>query len=368
MTKVPDIGSTVQDGSSFSASYSSPNGVIMPKENDHSESERYNPSENGDNGGLPEEEMVAPKENRAVWYLRILVFFVLFLVASVVCVSVYLVSEQAETQDFEDDFEDIGTKLVSSFESTLKQRFGILEEFAQDVTSYVHDSQSLTAGGSSNNNMDMNSTDTTTVRWPFVALPNYEQRAMSSVRLADLFSLVMMPIVSESDRADWDDFVVANEGWRAEGIALQRGVPVDDVVVPPVHATVSNFSMLPDVSPGPYIPLWQLAPSVPTPMINVNLFSHPHYHKTMRICMEKKRPVLTGSYDFWDPETRDSDPRRPLHQMYMDANEDFGTIYTDDPVVPLFYPGRCLPRLILAKRHRSRVSFRNYQYLDSILS
>ena len=301
--------------------------------NDHSESDRYNHSENdNDDGDL----VVASKENNAVWYLRILVFLLLFLVALVVCVSVYLVSKHAETKDFEEDFEDMGAKLVSSFESTLKQRFGILEEFAEDVTSYVQDSQALDV-------VEHNSTDVikgATPRWPFVALPNFEKRAGSSRGLADLFSLVLMPIVSETDRAAWDRFAVNNQGWRAEGIALQRGVPVEDVVIDPIHSSIANFSMLPDISPGPYIPLWQLVPSVPTPMINVKLYAHPHYHKSMKIAVEQKKPVLTGSYDFWDPETRDADPRRPLHQMYMDANKDFGTIYTDDPVMPLFYPGK----------------------------
>ena len=108
----------------------------------------------------------------------------------------------------------------------------------------------------------------------------------------------------------------------------------------PLRETIGNMSLLPELGPGPYLPLWQQSPSVVSKMTNVNIYSHKHYHKSLKICIEKRKPVMIKSYDFWDPETRDSDPRRPLHQAYMDANEDFATIYTDDPIMPLFYPSK----------------------------
>ncbi|CAB9514588.1 unknown protein [Seminavis robusta] len=92
-------------------------------------SRQFNNDASGDgmhtgNGGtrdLYTELEVAKKEDRWVFWLRILTTLVLLAVAVTVCVVVYLEGRKSETKSFEQDFSDLGEKMVQSFEAKVEQ-------------------------------------------------------------------------------------------------------------------------------------------------------------------------------------------------------------------------------------------------------
>ena len=180
------------------------------------------------------------------------VALVLLCVALAVCLVVYFFVRNAEKDDFENDFADVGDKLVESFELTLQQRMKVIEGFSLAVTSYA-----------------LHHPNTT---WPMVTLPDYEQRARNVAQLAYLFSINLLPLVKDENRVEWEHYSRQNGAWVAEGLAFQQGVQVDQVSAPPINPAIMAFvdgKFGPNPHPGPYLPLWTQYPSITLPMTNI---------------------------------------------------------------------------------------------------
>jgi hypothetical protein len=208
-----------------------PKDIQTDDDNDSSRASEDNPEP------TQEEQLVlAKKENRAVWYLRFTVFLLMGAVALAVCLTVFFGAKNSEQSDFEEDFADMSQKLVESFQVSFSQRLGIYEDFSYEITSYTLD---------------------TNTSWPLVALPDFERRAGRTARLANMLSIIILPLVEAQVREEWENFANASFGWKAEGIALQQGVPVEDVEVPPLTPFIYQNGpdgREPAGGPGPYFP------------------------------------------------------------------------------------------------------------------
>ena len=165
---------------------------------------------------------VAKEEDKWVWRLRLLTVLVLIAVTVVVCVVVYQEGRKSETAAFEQDFSDLGEKLVRSFEGIVEQRFGIVESFADTITS-----DSLAAG---------NGTST----FPYVTPHNFIYRVENTAELAQLMFLLFLPRVQRSEVNEWSAYAKENTQWYTQGWAHQAGVPEEDVPEPNVFPTIMN--------------------------------------------------------------------------------------------------------------------------------
>jgi hypothetical protein len=294
-----------------------------------------NHNEHSENEPIEEVKLeFAKKENNAVWYLRISVFLLLMCVALAVCLSVYYVGVASEKEDFEQDFEDLGDKLVESFGLTIRQRFGIVENFALGLTSFV--------------NNDANNS------WPFVTFPDYERRAGSTARLADLTSLHLIVRVETEQRTAWDTYSNLNQGWYAEGFAVQQGIPVEDVeagpIAPTIIAPTAEGTVGPDPGPGPFFPIWQSFPVIPVPLSNFNALKITP--KPMGAVLASGKPVIRESVVL----TEDSD-EYPLYNMFLKTYESYGTKYDFDPATSLFFPGKFVIHRFSTPRGKGERSF-----------
>jgi hypothetical protein len=309
--------------------------------NDHSEHE-HEPTEEA-------KLEFAKEENNAVWYLRFFVFLLLACVALAVCLSVYYVGTASEKEDFEQDFEDLGDKLVESFGLTIRQRFGIVENFALDLTSFV--------------NNDANNS------WPFVTLPDYERRAGNTARLADLTTLHMIVRVETEQRTAWDAYSNLNQGWFAEGFAIQQGIPVEDVEAPPIAPTIimptPEGEIVPDPGPGPFFPIWQTFPVIPVPLSNYNTLKVTP--KPMTAVLESGKPVVRETVVI----AGEDDPSYQLYEMFLETYESYGTKYEFDPASSLFFPGKFIhtlfPRLV-GKGRKEILSLTVFQSFQSSIA
>lgn len=279
---------------------------------------------------------VAENENRAVWCLRFFVIFLLTSVALAICLTVYFTAKDGQQQDFEKGFDEVGVKVVESFELTLRQRVGIIENLAQDITAYENNSPNIS--------------------FPFVTVPDFERRAHSIGKLASIMSAGIFAVIESEEREAWDAYSSnpKNQEWLAEGISVRTGIPLEEakaqVTPSPIAPSIwgvfpgQDPPIGPETRPGPYVVQWQISPATTAVVYNLNLATHPHYVDAIKTVINEKQTVFPASYDFTDPATRDTDPRRPMIQSFLASYESYGTgvTYDDDPILPLLVPSKWL--------------------------
>ena len=124
--------------------------------------------------------------------------------------------------------------------------------------------------------------------WPFVTVPFFEVYA-SSIRSSAWVDLVITaPLVSEVDRASWEDYSTKNQGWMTESHArtAETVARTSQRIDSQQQTTSSKHDFSPYIhlrngqrvpgDQGPYAPLWQLSPVPDHPdTINLDLFSFP---------------------------------------------------------------------------------------------
>lgn len=301
----------------------------------------------------------ANKESKAVFWLRIIIFFSLFCTAAVVSFGVYHVSQAEEQDDFEAAFEIHGTKVIESFKAGFDRKIGSIGGMANAITNYaVSDADA---------------------EFPFITVPNFEVLG-SDVRVqADALAVVWAPLVVEEKRPEWEEFALSNHGQmdaavekdanylkeedafytaieaegRASGTettdnsdsqkrALQGGHPnmLQDGSnyhlriwdIPRNHnASVENS--------GPYLPLWQRSPVPPGSQVLINM----NWGTTLGMA-NIYRYVLEGIDNPKVVINQAAVPvalgREQIKQMVSHSQFRFetGNEYLDDPTSFLFYP------------------------------
>lgn len=57
--------------------------------------------------------------------------------------------------------------------------------------------------------------------WPFVTVPNFYVQAAKIKLLSDVGYIMVNPLVTNENRREWEDYVVANQGWVNESMKVQ---------------------------------------------------------------------------------------------------------------------------------------------------
>lgn len=280
----------------------------------------------------PEEEeeiVVAKTENKAVWLLRLTCFVLLVAFAVTVCLLAYFQIQKEETQDFEESFAEVGSKLVSSFDTTMKYRFGSIEKFASDLTFHAI-----------NQVQDENKTNS----WPLTTLPDFEYRAGETARLADVISIVVANKVETEDRSEWEAYTQETKGWMEDGIAYNQGVesvedlnitilPIPEQIVRRNH-TLRKF--LPEVESGPYYVAWQSYPILPDYRANRNILAANGHTAAVKHIEATHDVVLPASFEFYNIPESEKIKRRDEFRGFLQFYD--GVDYLADPAVNIYYP------------------------------
>ncbi|CAB9506880.1 Receptor-type guanylate cyclase gcy [Seminavis robusta] len=254
---------------------------------------------------------LAKKEDKAVWVLRLVVFFLLASVALAVCLLVYFSTKSSLQDDFETDFHKLADKLVRGFETSVHQQFAIIGNLATDITAYAK-----------NQNKS----------FPFVTLPDYNVRAGELAEIAGLATLVLFPMVEETDRKDYEAYTVANQGWKADACTAELGLSPEELgPMPPIASRIMNLTRQPTVDEAPFFPIWQIHPCVKLPIQNTDLFHTPLYFGPISHALHNHQPAMSASFGFWDnPNATD---------WRLQTFRDIPAMqYQDDPVLPAFQP------------------------------
>jgi hypothetical protein len=323
-------------------------GVTGLEKRSEANSERSSPSNHGSSttgskgGGGQKDECATMREShnasKAIFRLRFLLAAILLAATFLAAFGIHKVTRDGEEEQFETTYNGNAIKILDAFEESLRHTIGAIDNYAV-----------------------VTSTEAEKEDWPFVVSSNFQVRGASSRALAGAGLLSVVPLVSEENRAEWEEFSGNHSGWVDEGIehngshnrddghnhTLRRRQLQIDEDNEHEEETPADFSQgiantiyriedhnhdaIVEDSEGPYWPVWQTNPIRRT-MVNYNLITHGSFGKDMAEVFEKQQIVIGLVADVSDIH----DPfnflyHTPhLHSEKINNQEDHNHEETDD--------------------------------------
>jgi hypothetical protein len=148
-----------------------------------------------------EQVTIAKQETKDVVRLKLLVLLVLIISAGAVASFIYLYLKWVEEKAFCDEFHDHADKILQSVGSTVDNILGSFDSLAVSTISLAR---------------------ATNQTWPFVTLPDFAVRMSKVLPLSRTFVMQMLPLVTPSQRDEWEAYTVQNDYWVNESIEVQR--------------------------------------------------------------------------------------------------------------------------------------------------
>jgi class 3 adenylate cyclase len=219
-----------------------------------------------------ERKTLAKKENRAVFWSRILVIVVLCTTAALVVTFVYKNMSDSQQESFEVTFQSDSLKILDSFHRSVRRMIDSCDALSIAYTSYA---------------LSSNST------FPNVTLPNFQLVSANSRIMSETVVFNYHPMVTDETRKGWEAYVVENRvEFNISTLSEYSSIAYQDAEYNQSHGrnlqVIQGFqdeigNLGPDglVHPalpgtGPYLPIWQLSPFTPIPVLfNFNVLSHP---------------------------------------------------------------------------------------------
>mgnify|MGYP005847633547 CR=1 FL=1 len=145
---------------------------------------------------------LAKRETKTVRTLRGILIFVLVAAATGVSLAVYRFTSSQEQKSFEDAFLAHGSKVTEALSLNVEKQLHLMDTFAISLTAYAKDQNNA---------------------WPFVTVPAFERMAHSVLPQIQGLSLVYLPIVTDEERKQWEQYAQENfHRWANESIAFQE--------------------------------------------------------------------------------------------------------------------------------------------------
>jgi hypothetical protein len=143
-------------------------------------------------GSSAEDEKIqlANRETLIVFRLRLLVFLVLLLASIAVSVVVYYITNDAEEAEAKTQYDGAAERVIEAFIGIVDSKLATMSSLG--VAAIAH-------------GVDHTRT------WPFVTLSSFQQRASTAREESGALYVQINPMVSESDRQEWEEFVVGED-------------------------------------------------------------------------------------------------------------------------------------------------------------
>ena len=191
--------------------------------------------------GNEERQALFRKESKAVASLRFLVLGVLLFTGVLVALATFFFAENHETDIFQAHFVDRATTIFESFKNNVQLKLRALDSMSADISS-----QARREGA----------------EWPFVTVPDFEMKASKFRELSGSNSIMLLPLVTNETRSDWEQYSDDHQDWllqsqaymaEIEDFALQLLAPMD-----PIKTNIFGIQEDDETDPGPFLPLWQV--------------------------------------------------------------------------------------------------------------
>jgi class 3 adenylate cyclase len=184
--------------------------------------------------------------------------------------------------------------------------------------------------------------------WPYFTDPNYHMIVSNFMNTTGTHMVAISPIVhNETESENWANYSQSKQGWIKDGLAFQqKPVPDEMEEIFPSIFRVSAGEKVPEVGPGPFLPVWQM---IETPqdssVFNFNLLSDQHYAEVFAAVLQNRIATMTdlldtSLLDFNDllGHHHDSPFSMLLYPIFRDVTrkEIVAILNTDVNWVPLF--------------------------------
>ena len=136
-------------------------------------------------------------------------------------------------------FVGAATKVIKSFEDILEQKIAAIAALGVSFTASAQETNST---------------------WPYVTLHDFQQRSASTRSLSGAFYSVVLPIIMDDTRSDWEAYSVANRWWLSEGReyqvakglgnrdqAIWNNTAVGEYTSPTIYAIDDNLAITSDL-------------------------------------------------------------------------------------------------------------------------
>jgi Adenylate and Guanylate cyclase catalytic domain len=240
---------------------------------------------------------LAARENRAVAWMRGLVFVALLAITTGVSSRVYLYTRNEQIKDFEQAFAADADKLLESFQHSVERRIEAIDSMSVAITSFA------TATGAT---------------FPNVTLPDFGVRCSNSRILSSSVFVQYQPLVSEEQRLGWEAYQIANRGHHDAALQTElallkeqdarvqeqsmHGRTLQSSTTERLRDTIENLtpngtSVVAPYGSGPYLPMWQSSPVIPQnkALLNFNALSHPAAAGGYREAIQSGQAVIEAA-------------------------------------------------------------------------
>jgi class 3 adenylate cyclase len=280
-----------------------------------------------------ERSTLARKEDRAVFWSRILVLVVLATAAALVAINVYKNTARSQQKNFETTFASDSLKVLDSFYLSVERKL-----HSSDALSVLYTSYAINSGST----------------FPNVTLPDYQLHSANARIMSESVVFNYHPVVTDVNRKGWEAYARENRNQFITASAVEYGwIEYQNAQynesdrrglqnVQDFQDEIGNLGMDGLVHPapegtGPYLPIWQLGPATPLPvLLNFNVLSHPAgpaYVATLN----SGEAVIHSASNLFGENMGDSGAYFQLVLSMSQFREAFDE-YLGDPTSPFSYP------------------------------
>jgi hypothetical protein len=171
----------------------------------------------------------------------------------------YFYTTNAETDEFEKQFNEDAIKVLQSLGESLDKAIAGVDAMVLNMLSYARD---------------------TNQTWPYVTIPDFEARSAKFLALTNAVVFLQFMLITPETRDKWEAYT-AEHGrvWTEQSIEyLKRNDMFQDayrtlnITEPEYLEFIHDYSAwgveghqgLPRNNSGPFLPMWQSAPLIPT--------------------------------------------------------------------------------------------------------
>ena len=135
----------------------------------------------------------------------------------------------------------------------------------------------------------------------------------------------MAPLVTDENRAKWEDYSNDNQDWISASMALSREAPLGNDGRDPIIPFIHSYGGPVPQGTGPYAPVWEIsAPPKNTSVINLDLFKYPPLQDIFsKVNPSAKESVISRVLDLspltGDPDYNNKNPRSLLITRVFDT-------------------------------------------------
>lgn len=143
---------------------------------------------------------LAKHETKQVFRLRVVVVLILIAAATGISLTVYFLTKNAEEEEFEVQYYGLADKIIEHFQDMM-QKMSAVSGLAVAATAHSESMEEMWAQKWGALELDI------PVAWPFVTLPNFQERGGNVRSLSGAIYVSINPIVTTEQLPYWESFV-----------------------------------------------------------------------------------------------------------------------------------------------------------------